>query len=105
MKHLLVLICGLILIVGCHMPTPPPTPDPDAELIEKGRQQEFTLPLPLKGTVAKRGQELFLSPTEGKCFACHSNAGANGDPVVFGPNVGNLNFNTGVEDLPDQPQD
>jgi hypothetical protein len=55
--------------------------------------------------VAKRGQELFLSPTEGKCFACHSNAGANGDPVVFGPNVGNLNFNTGVEDLPDQPQD
>ena len=23
----------------------------------------------------------------------------------FGPNAGNLNFNTGVEDLPDQPQD
>ena len=265
MKHLLVLICGLILLVGCHMPSPPPTPDPDAELIEKGRQiffnetfegngrtcgschpaennftidpafiatlpdddplfvaefnpdlkenfenprlmrefgliienldgfddlankftlrgvphtlglpnsidsaqgprtgwsgdgspgdgtlrsfaigaviqhftktlgrvpgvdfrlptdeeldaleafqfslgrqEELTLPLSLKGTVAKRGQELFLSPTEGKCFACHSNAGANGDPAVFGPNVGNLNFNTGVEDLPDQPQD
>lgn len=70
-----------------------------------GRQQELTLPLPLKGTVAKRGQELFLDPTVGKCFACHSNAGANGDPTVFGPNVGNLNFNTGVEDLPDQPQD
>lgn len=70
-----------------------------------GRQQELTLPLQLKGTVAKRGQELFLSPTEGKCFACHSNAGANGDPAVFGPNAGNLNFNTGVEDLPDQPQD
>jgi len=61
--------------------------------------------LQIKGTVAKRGQALFLSPTEGKCFACHSNAGANGDPAVFGPNVGNLNFNTGVEDLPDQPQD
>jgi hypothetical protein len=70
-----------------------------------GRQEELTLPLALKGTVAKRGQELFLSPTEGKCFACHSNAGANGDPAVFGPNAGNLNFNTGVEDLPDQPQD
>jgi len=70
-----------------------------------GRQQELTLPLPLKGTVAKRGQELFLDPTVGKCFACHSNAGANGDPTVFGPNAGNLNFNTGVEDLPDQPQD
>jgi len=70
-----------------------------------GRQQELTLPLQLKGTVAKRGQELFLSPTEGKCFACHSNAGANGDPAVFGPNAGNLNFDTGVGDLPDQPQD
>jgi cytochrome c peroxidase len=70
-----------------------------------GRQQELTLPLPLKGTVVKRGQELFLDPAVGKCFFCHSNAGANGDPTVFGPNAGNLNFNTGVEDLPDQPQD
>ncbi len=26
-------------------------------------------------------------------------------PAVFGPDAGNLNFNTGVEDLPDQPQD
>ena len=70
-----------------------------------GPQQELTLQLPLKGTVAKRGQELFLDPAVGKCFFCHSNAGANGDPAVFGPNAGNLNFNTGVEDLPDQPQD
>jgi mono/diheme cytochrome c family protein len=52
-----------------------------------GRQQELSLPLQLKGTVAKRGQALFLSPTEGKCFACHSNGGANGDPAVFGPNA------------------
>jgi len=28
-------------MAGCHMPTPPPTPDPDAELIEKGRQIFF----------------------------------------------------------------
>jgi cytochrome c peroxidase len=70
-----------------------------------GRQQDLDLPLPLKGTVAKRGQELFLNPTTGKCFACHSNAGANGDPNVFGPGVGNLNFDTGVENLPDQPAD
>jgi hypothetical protein len=41
----------------------------------------------------------------GKCFACHFNAGANGAPNIFGPDAGNLNFNTGVEDLPDQPQD
>jgi mono/diheme cytochrome c family protein len=70
-----------------------------------GRQKELTLPLPLKGTVARRGQELFNSLTEGKCFACHFNAGANGAPAIFGPTAGNLNFNTGVEDLPDQPQD
>jgi mono/diheme cytochrome c family protein len=70
-----------------------------------GRQEDLQLPLPLKGTVAKRGQELFNSATEGKCFACHFNAGANGAPPLFGANAGNLNFNTGVEDLPDQPQD
>lgn len=70
-----------------------------------GRQQDIELPLPLKGVVAARGQEIFNSPTEGKCFACHFNAGANGAPAVFGENAGNLNFNTGVEDLPDQPAD
>ena len=41
----------------------------------------------------------------GKCNACHFNAGANGDPAIFGPTAGNLNFNTGVENLPDQPAD
>jgi mono/diheme cytochrome c family protein len=70
-----------------------------------GRQEELTLPLPLKGTVAKRGQEIFNSIALGKCFACHFNAGANGAPTIFGADAGNLNFNTGVEDLPDQPQD
>ena len=70
-----------------------------------GRQEELTLPLQLKSVVANRGQEIFNSPAEGKCFACHFNAGANGAPAIFGPNAGNLNFNTGVEDLPDQPQD
>lgn len=41
----------------------------------------------------------------GKCNACHFNAGANGDPGIFGPGAGNLSFNTGVEQLPDQPAD
>jgi Peptidase S24-like len=41
--------------------------------------------------------------TLGKCNICHFNAGANADPNIFGPNPGNRNFNTGVEDLPDQP--
>jgi cytochrome c peroxidase len=70
-----------------------------------GRQEESTLPLSLEGTVAARGQEIFNDATLGKCSACHFNAGANGDPNIFGADAGNLNFNTGVEDLPDQPAD
>lgn len=70
-----------------------------------GRQEELSLPLPLKGTVAKRGQEIFNDLTLGKCSACHFNAGANFNPNLPFPATGNLNFNSGVEDLPDQPQD
>jgi hypothetical protein len=57
----------------------------------------------LKGAVAARGQEIFIDRELGKCNACHFNGGANGDPDIFGPDAGNLNFDTGVEDLPDQP--
>lgn len=91
--------------VDFRLPTAEELDALEAFQLSLGRQKELALPLPLKGTVARRGQELFLSPTEGKCFFCHSNAGANADPGIFGPNAGNLNFNTGVEDLPDQPQD
>lgn len=77
----------------------------EAFQLSLGRQQEIELPLPLKSVVSARGQEIFNSPTSGKCFACHFNAGANGAPTVFGPDAGNLNFNTGVEALPDQPAD
>ncbi len=70
-----------------------------------GRQEDLRLPLALRGTVAARGQEIFLDNTLGKCNACHANAGANGDPRIFGAGAGNLNFNTGVEDQPDQPAD
>ncbi|MBT8433080.1 MAG: hypothetical protein KJN95_00375 [Gammaproteobacteria bacterium] len=75
----------------------------EAFQLSLGRQAEISLPLPLKGIVASRGQEIFMDNTLGKCNACHFNAGANGNPAIFGPNPGNLNFNTGVEDLPDQP--
>ena len=68
-----------------------------------GRQEELTLPLRLRSAVARRGQEIFNSGTEGKCSACHLNAGANADPRIFGPNPGNRSFDTGVEALPDQP--
>lgn len=77
----------------------------EAFQLSLGREEDLKLPLPLKGVVAARGQEVFLDNTLGKCNACHLNAGANGDPAVFGPNPGNLNFNTGVEDLSDQPAD
>ena len=80
----------------------------DAELdaleafqLSLGRQSDLQLPLPLKGTVAKRGQEIFLDNRLGKCNLCHSNAGATAN--FGGGSLGNANFNTGVEDLPDQP--
>lgn len=77
----------------------------EAFQLSLGRQEDLLLPLPLKGVVAARGQEIFMDNALGKCNVCHFNAGANGDPAIFGPNTGNLNFNTGVEDLPDQPAD
>jgi hypothetical protein len=59
--------------------------------------------LPLKGTVAKRGQAIFLDNSLGKCNICHSNAGAIA-VVPPNTNLGNANFDTGVEALPDTPQ-
>jgi hypothetical protein len=75
----------------------------EAFQLSLGRQQDVTLPLPLKGTVPKRGQEIFLDNSLGKCNICHANAGAN--TSRGGQNLGNANFDTGVEDLPDQPAD
>ncbi len=72
----------------------------EAFQLSLGRQNDLQLPLPLKSVVAQRGQELFQN--EGRCQTCHANAGAN---VGFSPTAGNFNFNTGVEDLPDQPAD
>lgn len=77
----------------------------EAFMLSLGRQEDLVLPLRLKSVVAARGQEIFRDNTLGKCNACHFNAGANGDPAIFGAGAGNLNFDTGVEDLPDQPAD
>ena len=87
--------------VDFRLPTDDELDALEAFQLSLGRQRELQLPLPLKGTVARRGQELFLDPEVGKCAVCHSNAGANA--VFAGANLGNANFNTGVEDLPDQP--
>jgi len=87
--------------VDFRLPTDAELDALEAFQLSLGRQAEISLPLPLKGTVARRGQELFLDPAVGKCNICHFNAGANA--VLGGNNRGNANFNTGVEDLPDQP--
>ncbi len=75
----------------------------EAFMLSLGRQEELTLPLQLANPIAARGQALFLDNTRGRCNVCHFNAGANGDTAIFGPNAGNLNFDTGVEALPDLP--
>jgi cytochrome c peroxidase len=72
-----------------------------------GRQQDLDLAsMEFTDPVVSRGKELFLasdtvSGTQGagKCNQCHSNAGAT---VVFIPGA-NFNFDTGVENMPDQP--
>ena len=91
--------------VDFRLPTEAELDALEAFQLSLGRKQDLTLPLPLKSVVARRGQALFNDPTTGKCFACHVNAGANASPGIFGAAAGNLSFNTGVEDLPDQPAD
>jgi len=83
--------------VDFRLPTDAELDALEAFQLSLGRQADLALPLPLRGTVAKRGQEIFLDNGLGKCNVCHGNAGANLAPG------NNANFNTGVEDLPDQP--
>jgi hypothetical protein len=87
--------------VDFRLPTDEELDALEAFQLSLGRQEDLTLPLPLKGTVPKRGQEIFLDNSLGKCNLCHVNAGATAN--FGGGNIGNANFNTGVEDLPDQP--
>jgi hypothetical protein len=87
--------------VDFRLPTPAELDALEAFQLSLGRQTDLQLPLPLKGTQAKRGQEIFLDNGLGKCNVCHSNAGAILRPGAA--NLGNANFNTGVEAQPDQP--
>lgn len=89
--------------VDFRLPTDAELDALEAFQLSLGRQQDLTLPLPLKGTIPKRGQAIFLDNSLGKCNRCHVNAGATAD--FGGGNIGNANFNTGVENLPDQPPD
>ncbi len=87
--------------VDFRLPTDAELDALEAFQLSLGRQAEVTLPLPLLGTVPKRGQEIFLDNSLGKCNLCHVNAGANAN--FGGGSLGNANFNTGVENLPDTP--
>jgi hypothetical protein len=89
--------------VDFRLPTDEELDALEAFQLSLGRQQDLTLPLRLKGTVPKRGQAIFLDNGLGKCNLCHVNAGATAN--FGGGNIGNANFNTGVENLPDQPAD
>jgi mono/diheme cytochrome c family protein len=91
--------------VDFRLPTEEELDALEAFQLSLGRREDLVLPIALEGKLAARGQEIFLDRTLGKCSLCHFNAGANGDPAVFGPQGGNLNFDTGVEELPDQPAD
>ncbi|HLF22298.1 MAG TPA: hypothetical protein VI565_00130 [Burkholderiales bacterium] len=87
--------------VDFRLPTDAELDALEAFQLSLGRQADLALPLPLNGTVAQRGQEIFLDNNVGKCNLCHVNAGANAN--FGGRSLGNANFNTGVEILPDQP--
>jgi len=89
--------------VDFRLPTEAELDALEAFQLSLGRQQDLSLPLKLKGPVAKRGQDIFLDNSLGKCNLCHVNTGATAN--FGGASLGNANFNTGVENLPDQPLD
>jgi len=62
--------------VDFRLPTDEELDALEAFQLSLGRQQDLVLPLRLKGTVPKRGQEIFLDNNLGKCNLCHVNAGA-----------------------------
>jgi hypothetical protein len=87
--------------VDFRLPTEEELDALEAFQLSLGRQADLALPLTLKGMVPKRGQAIFLDNALGKCNLCHVNAGATAN--FGGGSLGNASFNTGVEDLPDQP--
>ena len=89
--------------VDFRLPTDTELDAMEAFMLSLGRQQELALPLALQGTVALRGQAIFLDNSLGKCNLCHVNAGATAN--FGGGSLGNANFDTGVEQLLDQPAD
>ncbi len=89
--------------VDFRLPTDEELDALEAFMLSLGRQEDLALPLTLTDERVLRGQVLFMDNNVARCNVCHFNAGANANPNIFGADVGNRNFNTGVEDLPDIP--
>jgi hypothetical protein len=89
--------------VDFRLPTDAELDALEAFMLSLGRQQDLSLPLPLRNPTARRGQEIFMDDSLGKCNLCHQNAGATSK--LAGVDLGNANFDTGIEDLPDRPAD
>jgi hypothetical protein len=78
--------------VDFRLPTSDELDALEAFQLSLGRQTDLVLPLPLKGTQAQLGQDFFIAS---RCNGCHAHAGAGS----------NNNFDTGIEDQLDRPQD
>lgn len=87
--------------VDFRLPTDDELDALEAFMLSLGRKEDPVLPLPLKGSLARHGQAIFLDDGLGKCNLCHRNAGANAS--IVGVDLGNASFDTGVENLPDPP--
>lgn len=87
--------------VDFRLPTEAELDDLEAFMLSLGRPADPALPLALKGSLARRGQALFLDDAVGKCNLCHRNAGASAS--IGGADLGNASFDTGVENLPEPP--
>jgi len=70
----------------------------EAFLRSLGRSEDPVLAnMKMRANLAETGRKLFTDDNTGKCFFCHSNAGAG---IDSGPLQGvNANFNTGVENF------
>ncbi len=96
--------------VDFRLPTDEELDALEAFMLTLGRQEELSLPLPLKGDLALRGQDLFIDRDNknGRCNVCHINAGAFSLQASVLPqgrivNLGSIVHATGEEFAPGKP--
>lgn len=96
--------------VDFRLPTDEELDALEAFMLTLGRQEELSLPLPLKGDLALRGQDLFIDRDNknGRCNVCHINGGASSLQASVLPqgrvvNLGSIVHATGEEFAPGKP--